>query len=662
MATRAFPAPSGITPPAGSTPLASVTPGTAHMVLISDGTAAGTGYAQQAAFRGPTGATGPAGPQGLQGPQGIQGPAGPAGSGTGTSFTPGRSLSLVGGTLDASGMHNARSYGAIGDGVPRTLAQMASFRGQNTSGWTLSQWQQVLPHATAMTNRLDWACVQDAVRTAKARGGGRVVLPTGGYTMDAANPVVLGANPSVHLSGEGNASVLLFSDDLGSGKSGIKADDPGAIESHVEITDLQIQGNVGNTAIGVRPMQMNGVELNRAMHMRNFYVRGFNAGVLILNDHQRMTNGKITGCYYNVYCGPGSQTYGNQYFQFLNLDGAKFASIAVAPDGSLDTISMYSVHGGFAPYGLYKEAAPAGQDPSKGLLTNSTLIDVSMEACGNGGWFDENRNSNIANNALHNVNIDMNPWGDGMYVADGRGVAAAIHCGLFTNNRVTGAQELVVSGAVYGRVTRAAIVTRVVAAGNDFGGIAGWIGNAVASGGKPYLISEGSQESNEWRGNGAAGVLANVVEQSAPVPAGTLMRVRYGTQHAFPWDGSSPIAGVAAMPGANNSAVPIATRGLVQVRKVGGAIFTGGRVAASLAAIGAAEAPSNAVSAPHIGQAIGDAAAGTGAVEVRLDLRDSRFIGNTPTLSYSRATENAAQAQLRAAMVAQGLAVDATTA
>lgn len=52
MPGRHFPPPSGTTAPANSTPLPEVVPGTGHMVLLSDGTAAGTGFARAPALRG----------------------------------------------------------------------------------------------------------------------------------------------------------------------------------------------------------------------------------------------------------------------------------------------------------------------------------------------------------------------------------------------------------------------------------------------------------------------------------------------------------------------------------------------------------------------------------------------------------------------------------
>lgn len=657
MPTRSFPAPAGTVAPAGSTPLPAVTPAADSMVLVSNGTAAGTGYALQAAFRGPKGDTG------AQGPQGIQGVPGPAGSGTGTSFTPGRSVSLVGGTLEAGGYFNARSFGAIGDGQSRTLAQMASFRGQNTSGWTLAQWQTVLPHVTALGNQLDWACIQDALRACKTAGGGTVYLPRGAYVMDAVNPISLPCNPVVHLRGDGQASALLYNADLGPAlnKCGIVGDDPMSIDSWLEISHLTIAGGDVTVPVGTRPYNMSAVHLHQKMRMYKCFVRGFFAAAHITHDHQQIISCKFDNNYYNIYLGYiDGQTFGNHYIAYCTLDHAKFASIGVHWANAADMFTLYSCHLGFGPYGAYKEKAPDGQT-ARFFIVNSVWTDVFAEACGNGGIYDENTRCDTLTNVFDNVNIDMTPWGDGRYAIASRPVTAAVHVGNFSNNRVIGAQELVSASSARDRGVQAAVIARGAVAGNDFGNISNWINDSQGDG-RPYLLTGDYGEGNAWRGGTRAGFLAQVADQSATVPAGTLVRTRYGAIHALPWDGQAPVAGVTQMPAANGSLVPIATSGIATVRKTGAQVNNGTRMAASLGTVGAAEARSPGVSSPGIGQAVFDAAAADATLGVRLELSNPRHVGAVPSLTYSRAGETAAQAQLRAALVTQGLAVDATVA
>lgn len=666
MPRRHFPVRPGVAPPADSTALPTIALSADTVVLASDGTTAGTGVIPQSAFRGPAGIQGPAGPTGPigpVGPQGAQGPVGPAGSGTGggTTFTPGRSVTLAAGVLNAGGYYNARSFGAVGDGQSRPLSSVTTFRGGSTAGWTLAQWQAVMPHVTALSNQLDWACLQDAARVAETQGGGTVYGSTGGYVMDATNSLVLPSNPVVNLRGDGVSTVLLWNTDLGPGRKGIVPKDPLSCESFQIISDIRLQGNSAIVPLGTRPYEMSGVHLHRAMRLENVFIRGFFAGAYITHDHNQIKSSTIDNCYYNIYLGfEDGQTYGNHYVAFCDLTKAKLAAIGCHWANAADMFTLYSCHLGFAPFALYKEAAPAGQT-ARFFLYQSTFTDVYAEACGNGGIYDENANCDFANNSFNNFKIDMAQWGNGIYAIAARPAVAAIYVGNFINNQIIGSEELVVAGDVFARVTTAAIRVNGICANNNFGKVDHGLSFSTAD--KPYLSANFDPPNNTWRTNGCSGLFAHVVNQNGvTVPAGTIMRLFYNDAWALPWDGISPVEGVSMVAAKDDSIAAIADRGVVQVRKTAVAVNIGVRLTASLASLGAAEARSNAVSAPAIGYTANAAAAGDATLPVRLDIHNPRFIGAVPTLSYSRAGESVAEAAFRAALVAQGLAVDATTA
>ena len=80
-------------------------------------------------------------------------------------------------------------YGAIGDGVSRQLSTVTAFGSNNTTGWTLVQWQTIFPGATALSEELDGLCIQNALNACTT--GGKVILPnTGGvyWTTDSLYP------------------------------------------------------------------------------------------------------------------------------------------------------------------------------------------------------------------------------------------------------------------------------------------------------------------------------------------------------------------------------------------------------------------------------------------------------------------------------------------
>lgn len=674
MPRRHFPVRPGVAPPADSTALPTIALTAETVVLGSDGTTAGTGVIPQSAFRGPAGPTGapgqqgPAGPVGPQGPKGdtgATGPAGPAGTGTGTgtTFTPGRSVALTAGVLNAGGYYNARSFGAVGDGQSRLLSSVTTFRGGSTAGWTLAQWQAVLPHVTALGNQLDWACIQDAARAAKAQGGGTVYVPTGGYVMDAANSLTLPSNPVVSLRGDGVSTALIWNTDLGPGRKGIVPEDALSCESFQVVADLRIQGNPAVVPLGTRPYEMSGVHLHRAMRLEGVFVRGFFAGAYVTHDHNQIKSSTIDNCYYNIYLGfEEGQTFGNHYVAFCDLTKAKLASIGCHWANAADMFAVYSCHLGFSPYALYKEAAPAGQT-ARFFLYQSTWTDVYAEACGNGGIYDENATCDFANNVFVNFKIDMAPWGGGTYAIAARPAVAAIYVGNFISNRVVGSEELIAAGDVFARVTTAAIRCNGGCVNNDFGKVDHGLGFSTPD--KPYLSANGDPINNVWRTNGASGFFSHIVNQNgATIPAGTLMRLYYGEAWTVPWDGVNPVGGVTMAAARDGGTVALADRGGVEVRKTGVALGVATRLVASRATLGAAEArgANPGAATPAIGNVIYDRGATDATVPVRLELHNPRHIGDVPTLAYSRTGESAAEAALRAALVAQGLAVDATTA
>ena len=61
-----------------------------------------------------------------------------------------------------------KDYGAIGDGKGHPLGNTARFNEYPTSGWTLSEWQEIFPFATALTNEIDGLAIQAAARSARS--------------------------------------------------------------------------------------------------------------------------------------------------------------------------------------------------------------------------------------------------------------------------------------------------------------------------------------------------------------------------------------------------------------------------------------------------------------------------------------------------------------
>lgn len=73
---------------------------------------------------------------------------------------------------------SVRDFGAVGDGVGRFLQNVTSHGDDDTTGWSLAQWQTKYPFATSLTNYLDWCAFQAAANTGKL-----VDVPSGSYVI-----------------------------------------------------------------------------------------------------------------------------------------------------------------------------------------------------------------------------------------------------------------------------------------------------------------------------------------------------------------------------------------------------------------------------------------------------------------------------------------------
>jgi hypothetical protein len=70
--------------------------------------------------------------------------------------------------LTDKGRINVRDYGAIGDGSSHPLSDHYG---------TLADAQLFYPHATSLSDEMDWAALQAAANAATAAGGGRIHVP-----------------------------------------------------------------------------------------------------------------------------------------------------------------------------------------------------------------------------------------------------------------------------------------------------------------------------------------------------------------------------------------------------------------------------------------------------------------------------------------------------
>ncbi|MDT3379402.1 hypothetical protein RNI52_18865 [Labrys neptuniae] len=142
-----------------------------------------------------------------------------------------------------------RGFGYRGDGIARTLSSVTSLNGRPTSGWTLSQWQAILPAATSLGDYLDWAIFQSLI---DANANGKVTFTLGAGTARF-NRALKACSQTLTIAGAGDKQTVLQYD---GGVNGIEvcvnSPDTGRTQNPIFLSDLELrQTTPGNTAIGL---------------------------------------------------------------------------------------------------------------------------------------------------------------------------------------------------------------------------------------------------------------------------------------------------------------------------------------------------------------------------------------------------------------------------
>ncbi|MDZ5448632.1 hypothetical protein [Labrys sp. ZIDIC5] len=99
-----------------------------------------------------------------------------------------------------------RGRGFIGDGASHPLSGITSLNGRSTVGWTLSQWQAVLPSAAALSDEIDWAVVQSFL---DAAGSNAIRIKFGPGTAVFNKPLKTCLQAAIRLDGAGWNSTIL---------------------------------------------------------------------------------------------------------------------------------------------------------------------------------------------------------------------------------------------------------------------------------------------------------------------------------------------------------------------------------------------------------------------------------------------------------------------
>jgi hypothetical protein len=166
------------------------------------------------------------------------------------------------------------------------------------------------------------------------------------------------------------------------------------------------------------------------------WVERFDCGYVAASPsgHCSWINPQVTKNYYGVYL--LTANFGDWSFVDGNINGNTFANIAVPGTQQIDRMTMYDLHCGFAPYGVYQEPAAVGT--AAAFLVNCSFDYVSFEALGNGLLFTEQWDSTDVDEGVltaTSMNRISHDWFPDKYkiAARAKDYAIQFNCGQLHN-------------------------------------------------------------------------------------------------------------------------------------------------------------------------------------------------------------------------------------
>ena len=271
---------------------------------------------------------------------------------------------------------NVKAYGAFGDGSSHPLSSVYA---------NLAAAQVVYPFATSLTQEIDWCAAQKAINEAGINGG-RVVFDPGRYIMSDELIIPHMANTddgnnAVDIMGSGMRNTILeWPTDLGANKFAIRPQD--RVNSYVrtKISDLHIYGPRDTDALGMTPANMDGLGVGHRFVVQRVCIEWFHAGVNIVGDHSHFLFVECSKNFYGVYWGNDATNRGDHNFTSCDINGNKYANLAIHAINTIDAAVFTGCHLGFAPWGIYIETGTR----TLSAMSNTTFTDCSFEAIGNG--------------------------------------------------------------------------------------------------------------------------------------------------------------------------------------------------------------------------------------------------------------------------------------
>lgn len=171
---------------------------------------------------------------------------------------------------------------------------------------------------------------------------------------------------------------------------------------------IQLQGfkllGPGVYTLGVKTADCDGMRLDNAVKVFDCAVQLFDSGIVSNSSsgHVTLMSVSANNNYYGVY---ELINNGGHLYIDCDINGNTMANIAVPYTGSFLEAEIIRTHLGFAPFGIYQEAPPAGQNAGT-FITELMLDHVDFEAIGNAAIYSEGATANQTYGEVVDITVE----------------------------------------------------------------------------------------------------------------------------------------------------------------------------------------------------------------------------------------------------------------
>lgn len=326
--------------------------------------------------------------------------------------------------LDTTGVHGIPDTSELGAaGYHAVYARMYGVTADGTTD----------DHANLMTAV---AAAQVSITLTQQRSA-VVILPPG--AVRTSDETVLPTLPCVSLEGPGMlGSAIHPLTDFGPGKYTVRWDSPN-LSLRGEVKNLRILGPTDSAWSLANPIQMHGIRSSGGSRLHRVHVSDFNRGIEVVENHNVITECASQQNRDGLYIG-NSTSFGDQYFELLDLNPNYRSNIAVAGGGSLDGAILNKIHMGSSAYGWFKETVTT----KPGIMNSCKLDHVSIEGFGNAiVGCETTHEGDFVNNEFINLYVSR---ATGLRIA-GEPVEYLFDCANFSNNEFRAGSDGIVNTA-----------------------------------------------------------------------------------------------------------------------------------------------------------------------------------------------------------------------